>query len=154
MLTLSISHNIFLSHEQIVSLATGQPVEAVGVSVPVWFYKGNTSEPAKEVFCKYKLTNVTEDYPVTTLARGYKINLPQVLSMIRPDNWSEMSSSDKSYWRQTHPSQICGLDLLDLNAEETFHFKRYTKLTENGNRMNLIHAVEIGTFEILERSFS
>ena len=57
MITLATSHNIYLTHEDRYALVKGQTVESVGVSVPVWFIKGTTSEPAVEVFCKYVLTN-------------------------------------------------------------------------------------------------
>ena len=57
MATLTISHYIYLTKEQRYALHERQPIEAIGISVPVWFNKGNTSEPAKEIFCKYQIAN-------------------------------------------------------------------------------------------------
>ena len=52
MATLTISHYVYLNREQRYDIHDLKPVEVIGVSVPVWFNNGNTSEPAKEVFCK------------------------------------------------------------------------------------------------------
>jgi hypothetical protein len=57
MLTLTVSHNIFLTKKQRYELSVVEStLEVIGISFPVWFYKGKTSEPAKEVFCKYILS--------------------------------------------------------------------------------------------------
>ena len=55
MATLTVSHYIYLSREQRYELNDGKDIEIVGICVPVWFQKGNTSEPAQEIFCKYKI---------------------------------------------------------------------------------------------------
>ena len=73
MLTLTILHNIFLTKQDRSTLINGGQIQAMGVSVPVWYLKGKTTEPAQEIFCEYILTNTTEDYPLTALAKGYKI---------------------------------------------------------------------------------
>lgn len=151
-----ISHNLFLDKEDLELLAHGNPVETLGVSVPVWFFKGNTSEPAREVFCNYRLINTPENPPTSILAKGYQINIPQppVARVRKPENWSELSKTEKAVWRANNPGQLCGDDLLDLDGSDTFHFKRYNKVTENGKRINIIHSVDIGTLEMLEKSFS
>jgi len=77
MITLSISHNVYLTDEEISKLMSGEAIKTIGVSVPVWFFKGNTSEPAKEIFCEYLISDIEEDYPVTIIDEGYKINLPK-----------------------------------------------------------------------------
>ena len=71
MLTLVISHNINLSREERYNLHQGKPVTTVGVSVPVWFEKGNTSEPAQEVFVLYRLTNTSDDYALWEFNEKY-----------------------------------------------------------------------------------
>ena len=154
MLTLAIAHNIFLNKGEIEALINRESVECLGASVPVWFLRGNTSEPAKEIFCKYKLTNIADDYPVTILAKGYQINLPQVIFQIgKPENWSKMSQEEKSVWRTTHPLQISADDLADL-GNDMLNFKKYSKITENNKRLNIIHAISVGTIELLEKSLS
>jgi len=160
MLTIAISHNIFLTKDELATLSMGEPVETIGVSLPVWFFQGNTSEPAHEVFCEYKLTNIKEDYPVTILAKGYRINLPQVPAMLsklkKPSKrqWEEMTISEKEDWRQENPVSVTGEDLLDIDEVNPFHFKKYNKIKEGDRRMNCIHAVEISTFELLNKSLT
>lgn len=102
MLTLTILHNIFLTKQDRSTLVNGGQIQAMGVSVPVWYLKGKTTEPAQEIFCEYILTNTTEDYPLTALAKGYKINLPQTppgqktISKISKQQLDEMSMAEQS----------------------------------------------------------
>ena len=160
MLTIAISHNIFLTYDELVNLSVGQPVETVGISLPVWFFRGNTSEPAREVFCEYKLTNTKDDYPVTILAKGYRINLPQIplgLSRFKKptkEKWDEMTTSERDEWKEENPISLTGDDLLDIDEENPYHFKRYNKIKEGKRRMNCIHAIEISTFELLDKSIA
>jgi hypothetical protein len=160
MITLAISHNIYLSHEERYSLVKGKIVETVGVSVPVWFLKGTTSEPAVEVFCKYVLTNTKDDYPVTAFAKGYKINLPQIpFSLVFKPNkeqWDNMTLAEQEKWLKDHPCPSIPSDL--LNPEDggikCIKFKKYSKIKESGKRLNTIHSIEIHSFEKLEESLS
>ncbi len=162
MLALAISHNIFLTKDERYALASGETVEAVGVSVPVWFFKGNTSEPATEVFCKYTLTNLAEDYPVTSLARGYKFNVPQVPPGYKipnrppPEDWAAMSNAERDGWLKTHVVPLCSRDLLDAadGGVGYLRFKRYNKIKENGRRLNQIHIIDISPAATLESSLS
>ena len=57
-LILAISHNIFITEDQEKEILERNPVELMGVSVPVWHHSGKSSEPAKEVFCKYFIHNI------------------------------------------------------------------------------------------------
>lgn len=128
--TLSILHNVFLTQNQRKDLKNGDSVEIPGVSVPVWFYKGNTSEPAIEVFCSYLLTNIADDYPVTQMDNGYKINMPQGI-----EKEEELVVTGK-------------YDGTSIN------FRRYNKITEKGERTNIVHTIEINDMETLEESIS
>src|SRR5262252_8141079 len=76
-ITITVLHNIFLTRDERYKLASGEDVETVGVSVPVWFHRGKTTEPAVEVFCKYKLTNAPVQTPITSIDGGYLVNVPQ-----------------------------------------------------------------------------
>lgn len=160
MLTIVISHNIFLTQDELVTLSKGEAIETIGVSLPVWFFKGNTSEPAREVFCEYKLTNIKEDYSVTVFAKGYRINLPQIpttlVKLKKPSKkqWKEMTISEREDWSQKNSMSLTGEDLLDIDEKNYFHFKKYNKIKEGGRRMNCIHAVEISTFELLNKSLA
>jgi len=79
MLTLTISHNIFLTREERYKVTNGEPIEILGISVPVWFFKGNTSEPAKEIFCKYIVTNDGKNTPIIATKTGFQLNLPKII---------------------------------------------------------------------------
>lgn len=79
MLTLTISHFIYLTKEQRLNLTKKIPIETTGISVPVWFKMGSTSEPAKEVFCRYVITNDEKETLVEKTNDGFSINLPQKL---------------------------------------------------------------------------
>jgi hypothetical protein len=162
MLTLTVSHSIFLTEEERTSLAGGNPVEVVGISLPVWFYPGSTSEPGNEVFCKYLLTNMLEDYPVNVLTNGYKINLPQLPPGIRlqkrlpPSELQKMSRKEIDEWNKEHPIPTSGLDLLspERGGLGYLRFKRFIKAIEEGKRMNIVHAIEINQMEVLDKSLS
>lgn len=158
-LTLTVSHHIFLTPEEGKTLSDGKPIEVVGYSVPVWFFKGNTSEPAGEVFCVYTLTNQPDDYPIKTLNKGYKINLPQLASdktVPKPskEDWDKMNLSEQFEWLKENPTTFSGRDLTSLEENEIVMFRRYNRITENGRRSNAIHIVEIGTMQLLEQSLS
>ena len=55
--TLTIHHNIFLTREERLSLHSGESIETIGYAIPVWTEGEATTEPAKEVFCRYYLLN-------------------------------------------------------------------------------------------------
>jgi hypothetical protein len=55
---LAIAHHIFLTRDECYDLLNNVEKTVLGVSLPVWLHKGDTSEPALEVFCNYKITNV------------------------------------------------------------------------------------------------
>lgn len=132
MLTLTISHNIFLTREQRYSISNKETIEAIGVSVPVWFYRGNTSEPAKEIFCRYVLTNNAKSDPIVPIVEGYKINLPIKV---------EDSSVEKKL-----------LDIADGGAECLFYreFNKVYKPTQ----YDLIHFVQIMPIEMMEKTLT
>ena len=62
MLSIAIHHNIWLTRDQRYAIHDGAEIVVVGVSIPVWVHNNKvTSEPAKEVFCKYYLKNPKQD---------------------------------------------------------------------------------------------
>ena len=60
MITISISHIIYLDKNERYDLYHGKKIKKIGFFVPVCFCNGETSEPAHEIFCKYFLTNENE----------------------------------------------------------------------------------------------
>jgi hypothetical protein len=129
MATLTVSHNIFLTRDERYRLHKGEKLIVTGVSVPVWFKKGSTSEPAQEVFCTYELTNEPGEKPISTIENGYLINLPQ--------------KSEKS------PASSIGL--LDINdgGSEWVEFRQYNTVYRDGKKYNLVHFVEVKPIELL-----
>lgn len=161
-LTLAILHKIYLTKEERYSLVNKEKIEIIGVSIPVWFYKGNTSEPALEVFCKYIITNDEKDYPISTHKQGYQINIPQKEKeendklIISDDNWRRLPISDKINLvsiRKTQPSAEALKDIADGGSEYLF-FKKMNQVEKEGKIMHMIHTVEIMCIEDLEKSFS
>jgi len=140
MTTLVISHYIYLSKDQRYNLHAGQEMEAVGVSVPVWFHKGSTSEPAKEFFCKYKLTNENTNKVISKTDEGYLVNLPQKLQK-KTDESIFSGGSEK---------------LLDIddNGSESLDFRQYNKDKHGETEFNIVHFVEIKTLETLVDTLS
>lgn len=125
MLTLTVSHNIFLSKEQRYALSEpGYIVEVVGVSVPVWFLSGRTSEPAKEVFSLYRLIISDDNKAISKHSNGYLINLPRSLQTI-----------------SIPVSQI--LKDPEDGGRGTLQYKEYSSSRSKGRKFNVIHTIEI-----------
>lgn len=145
MLRLTISHYIYLSRDQRYALHNGEALEIVGTSVPVWFMKGNTSEPAKEVFCKYKLTNQPGNKIINISEEGYCINLPQkILKEASQDQIVNVENSRMS-------EKL--LDIKDGGAEQ-FEFRQYNNLEKQYGNGSIVHFVEIKPIELLTETLS
>jgi hypothetical protein len=124
-LTLTVSHNIFLSKEQRYALSEpGQVVEVVGVSVPVWFLSGKTSEPAKEVFSLYKLVISDDNKAISKHKHGYLINLPRSLQSISIPIAQILKDSEDG-------------------GRGTLQYKEYSNSKRNGKKFNVVHTIEI-----------
>jgi hypothetical protein len=150
MATLTISHYIYLTREQRYALHEGNKLEVTGVSVPVWFKKGNTSEPAQEIFCKYTISNDSSSnrsiVPTTT---GYEINLPQKLKFAN-ESVPEETQVVVSVYLGTSER------LLDINdgGSEWLEFRQFSKIQQGTNKFNVVHFVEIKPIELLEDTLS
>lgn len=143
-MTLTVSHYIYLSREQRYAIHEGQKIEVVGISVPVWFDKGNTSEPAKEIFCKYYLTNNPTEKAIIPLDDGYYINLPQRMKIL------DSVIADESQ-EAIDIKILTSKNLLDIKdgGSEWLEFKQFNKVQEEGRNFNAIHFVEIKPEELL-----
>lgn len=170
MLTLTVSHNIFLTPEERIALAKGTTIETVGVSVPVWFYKGDTSEPAVEVFGKYVLTNTKKQIPVKEIKNGWEINMPQLPKDYEPqtkpsdEDWQCMTRLEREQWYQNNKVPPTAKRLLDPPEGAAYlHFKEFIKtnleiINHNNFRklgkmsLSIFHIVEINTIDALNKS--
>lgn len=158
MLILSILHNIFLDKEQIDSLLEKEEIETIGVSLPVWYYKGNTSEPAEEVFCKYKITNKKDKKEsVTVFKNGYVINLPKISDdyvekTLTEIELSKMTEEELNKWNEENPKQVNIKDLISDKGQVVF--KQFNKKKQKDKLTNFVHTVEISKIEKLMNSLT
>lgn len=144
MSTLIISHHLYLDRDQRYDLHYGKEVDLVGVSVPVLFNKGSTTEPASELFCKYKLTNESPNKAIIPTEEGYTLNLPQKLNA-EPKNEEEkklLESLNKV------PTSENLLDEKD-GGHRYLHFKQYNKVHFNKQEMNVVHIIELRDIDFL-----
>ena len=150
-LTLHVYHGLFLTRDQRYSLADGETVETVGVSVPVWSLGGNTSEPASELFCKYVLTNKIGATKITPFGEGYLINIPQLpLNLKIPDapsneEWRKMTSLQQERWYAKTSAPKTGGALRDIgdNGAEYLRFHETKRIQRDGRTVTLYHVVEM-----------
>ena len=147
MATLTISHYVYLNREQRYAIHDLKPVEVIGVSVPVWFNNGNTSEPAKEVFCKYKITNEPINKTIISTEDGYSINIPQKITF---DSFSKEFQIAAAMQLGTSEKL---LDVKD-GGNESLEFRQYNKIQSEDRNFNVIHFVEIKPIEILYQTMS
>jgi hypothetical protein len=155
MLTLVTSHNIALSKEQRYKLHAGESVTAIGISIPVWFQKGNTSEPAQEVFATYKISNDSGDFQIKTNDQGYEINLPQP----NPEMQKYLENIDQDILdtlgiQREMPTSKKLLDFED-GGNAGMYFRQFAKsnLVIDGEKtkipLSIIHSVEIHSLDDL-----
>jgi hypothetical protein len=141
--TLTVCHYLYLTREQRYALHEGQELEVTGITVPVWFHKGNTSEPAQEIFCKYKLTNDRQGTRVVNNAEGYEINMPSV----EVKNEYVDSELIKSVQNKLGTTERL-LDQED-GGLEWCEFKFFQKMQIENKQYYNIHFVEIKPLQIL-----
>ena len=138
MTKLIISHHLYLNKDQRYKLHSGEPVEVIGVSVPVLFEKGNTSEPAKELFCKYTLTNCPPNRGIIPTTQGYALNLPQkIVAEAKNDQEKLLLESLNKV-----PTSENILDEKD-GGHRYLHFKQYNKVEFKNLSMNVVHIIDI-----------
>jgi hypothetical protein len=155
MLVLSIMHNIFLSKEEIEKLLVEKEIETIGVSIPVWYYKRSTSEPAEEVFCKYKLKITDKKESVSVLKNGYVINLqiiPEdyVEKILTAKEMETMTNEEVNEWQTKNP-RIADISKL-LKDDGRTNFRQFAKKKQNGHPTNLVHVVEFNQINTLIKS--
>jgi hypothetical protein len=156
--TLTISHSIYLTREQRYAWFNGENLEIVGVSVPVWSFKDITSEPAVEIFAKYKLINKQDRIYIQQNDEGYEVTIPQnPLEEYKPlpdDVWNSLSKEEQNIWymsNEPYPSIFNILDIKD-GGSEWLAFRQYSKVKNSKKLLHLIHYVEIKPIEDLLRS--
>jgi len=112
-----------------------------------------------EVFCKYILTNASEESPITTTPEGYRINIIQLPDDYDPpkdisdEEWRKMSPKQNNQWYEERQQPSCG-DNLTEEGGGYLGFTQYNKLKKNGKIIDIVHYVEIGKIESLSDSLT
>ncbi len=134
--TIVINHILYFTPEQRIGLVRNRISTAlVGISIPVWFNQGKSTEPAKEVFCQYTVTNEPKDMMVAALPTGYRINLPQPKPLA--DESEENSAPD-----------LNKLGNAEDGGSGWLIFKQFQNLKqEDGTVMHILHYVEMRDIE-------
>lgn len=157
MLSLTIHHNIYLTKEQRYKLHNQEDITVIGVSVPVWHINKMTSEPAKEVFCKYKIKNPKVEIPIVILEDGYEISIPYregVGLEISDDEWRRLLREDseklENMYRNTI-QEVSSKNLLDLKdgGSEHLSYRELNKTKSKDKIFNIMHCVKIEKIEKL-----
>jgi hypothetical protein len=139
-LTLTISHNVFLTKEERYKLFAGETLDLVGISVPIWYYDGQTSEPGNEVFCKYTLTPSDDKIYVNYKKDGYEIFLPRTAYSPEDDKKNPITLKNI-------------LDVPD-GGIAWIAFRQFGKIKKNRKDINMVHFVEIKRIEELEATMN
>lgn len=126
MATLTVSHYIYLTKEQRYDIHNGKEVSVIGTSVPVWFQKGTTSEPAQEVFCEYTLNNKDERKFIEAKNGAYFVSFKDSKKI---------------------------LDVED-GGSEYMELKQYDVIKVFGRDFSVVHFIEIKPLEVLLETLS
>lgn len=158
MAVLTMAHYLYLDRSQRYSLHEGKTLHVTGVCVPVWFQKGNTSEPAPEIFCKYIIANDKTGANINRTATGWHINMPHV-ELVGENAKSDDPEVEKmveeilrDYHKRIGTSERL-LDATDGGVEEV-EFRYYHKMEIDKKLHHVIHFVEIKTLDLLLNTLS
>lgn len=161
MLSMAVNHNIWLTRDQRYALHEGIEIVVVGVSVPVWVHNNKvTSEPAKEVFCKYVLKNPKFDAPIQLVSDGYEITMPNregTLPSLTDEEWRNLHFNDpeklESYYEKCQRA-VNSKNLLDIKdgGSKYLSFREHNKIKSNDEFVNFIHFVSIMDIEELTKN--
>ena len=135
-LTLTVAHVILLDQDQRYKIADGEELTIVGVSIPTWYYNGETSEPATEVFCKYKIIPTKYKVFVKHTTYGYEIQLP--LETHDPET------------NIRNPITLKNIRNIKDGGMEWLAFRQFGKIKrKNKKTIDIVHFVEIKSLQEL-----
>ncbi len=157
-LILSVSHHIYLARDARYALHEGAECCVLGVSVPIWFYVGSTSEPGEELFCMYELENTRESESfIKPTENGYRINLPQIPADYKPpkripdEQWRKLTRPQQEDWHTNHPVPIsskCLLDYEDIGGKY-LSWTQHDKLIKDNKVLSIKNFVEVKDMDYL-----
>ena len=161
MLSIAVHHNIWLTRDQRYALHEGIELVVVGVSIPVWVHNNRvTSEPAKEVFCKYYLKNPKYDDPIQIVKDGYEITMPNRVGAVpnlSDEEWRYLNANDPvkldAYYEKC-PRAANSKNLLDIKdgGSKYLSFREHNKIKSNDEFVNFIHFVNVADIEELNKT--
>lgn len=129
---ITIAHNIFLnSFERYGLREENVEIDTVGICLPVWVNGSSTSEPAEEVYCRYRLRNYSppEADAVSVQKDGFCISL-----------------GDKNSWHGL-------LDMKD-GGSRSIYLSHQSTMTNNEVQMLVIHYINIQDISVLTKERS
>lgn len=153
-ITLAVSHNIYLTEAQRYTLANGENITTSGVSVPIWYFKGRSSEPGVEVFNQYTLLNsASNDIDIDQSKDGYTINIPaaqdpKFASDVPQELWSKMSEAQKMEYLSEIPTGDALRNPID-GGSRMLCFNQYNKSRVKGIPIHVLHFIRIADLGIL-----
>ena len=159
-LGLIIHHNIYLNKEQRYALHDGQDIEVVGVSVSVWCRGKVTSEPAKEIYCRYLVRNLGEDQPIKMVKDGFEICLPNkrpVVGRISDDMWRSFSLEERDEYYAVFKDGASTANLLDVKdgGSGCLMYREHNKVKYvDDGPITIIHLIQIRDLKFLEDSIN
>jgi hypothetical protein len=166
-LALFITHNVFLSNDQIEELLKNEFVETCGVSVPVWINDktAKTTEPALEFFCEYKIENSQKEFgDIELTKKGYKIflpnpkwkapkkmNLEEITYLSEKERISYEKKRDK-WWKENNKPM--GLENLIKTKYFRAQIKKLDQIFDELENclVDIQHTIEIKTVDSLVKS--
>ena len=165
MLNLTIQHFIHLTRTQRYAIHAGTQLVIMGVSIPVWFFNKNTSEPAKEIFCNYYIKTSREEQPICIMRDGYGISLPyrkgqkllndrgKPLSNVE---WRKLNAANPDKLNDLYQKQVNEISsvlLLDPPAGTKYlSYREHDRAKQDDNELEIIHYVNIMDIEQLTES--
>ncbi len=126
---LTIAHNLFPNRDERYGFSQENvEISMIGICLPVWVSGITTSEPAEEVYCRYKLRNysVPGEQSVNINKDGFTINL-----------------ADKSLWDLIKDAKDGGSGSIYLTHQGS--------ITNNGVEILVIHYINIQDISVLTR---
>ena len=163
MLSLVIHHNLHLTREQRYALHEKNTMECIGVIVPVWVSGAMTSEPAREVFCRYRIKNTGEKAPIKLVDGGFELTIPDRQPIAPPqcisnEEWREMTEQEKEEIASFQMPGSSSLNLLDLKdgGTGTLMYREHSKIRADGHpgSVAIVHLVQIRPIEDLKTTCS
>jgi len=117
-----------------------------------------TSEPAKEVFCKYYLKNLKQEVPIAVRDDGYEIMVPYRPGsplQISDEEWRKLNMEAPEKLEELYKNavqEVSTRNLLDLEDGGcgSMVYREHSKVQQNDKLLNIIHFVQITAVEVLQ----